>query len=401
MAEFPTRADLFRVARDRILSLNAQLSAEVVQRDGTDANILIAGGTAMADAVVGQLLTVCRGQFLDSAEGEALDRLAFDRYTLVRKPASPSLGTVRFTCPAPSAVAFTIPAGTSLATADGINFVTTVATSFPAASVGPIYVGVRSSLAGFNQQAKVGAITNIVSAIPSSPAGFAVTNIVATAGAADREGDPSLRDRCRRFWTTAQRGTLAAIENGALAVPGVVKANAIEVLDSTGKPGRWVQCLISDRFTDALVELNETSPAYDAQAQSLARTVFLALANVRCGGLYVQVIVAQVVLLMVRLDLTFSADVDPIATSENARAVIVNFINELEPGDSFVPEDAVEQLRAVSGLIITGNEIAVPSGTVIPRSLQVIRSTFDLVTATNQGSSLFTNTNPDQIIVDE
>jgi hypothetical protein len=105
--------------------------------------------------------------------------------------------------------------------------------------------------------------------------------------------------------------------------------------------------------------------------------------------------------LQVRLDLTFSADVDPIATSEVARAVIVNFINELEPGDSFVPEDAVEQLRAVNGLIITGNEVAVPSGTVIPRSLQVIRSTFDLVTATNQGSSLFTNTNPDQIIVDE
>lgn len=401
MPEFPTRPDLFRIARDRILSLNAQLSAEVVQRDGTDANILIAGGTAMADAVVGQLLNVCRGQFLDSAEDEALDRLAFDRYTLVRKPASPSLGTVRFSTTTPTPTAFTIPAGTSLATPDGITFVTTVATTFPAASAGPIFVQVRSSLAGFNQQAKIGAITNIVSSILGSPSDLVVTNIVATAGAADRENDPSLRDRCRRFWTTAQRGTLAAIENGALAVPGVVKANAIEVLDATGKPGRWVQLLITDRFTDALVELNENSPLYDAQAQSLAQTVFLALSNFRCGGMFVQVIVAQVVLLQVRLDLTFSAGVDPIAVSENARAVLVNFINELEPGASFVPSVAVNVLRSVNGLIITGNEIAVPGGTVVPRALQALRSTYDLVTATNQGSSLFTNTNPDQIIVDQ
>jgi hypothetical protein len=193
---------------------------------------------------------------------------------------------------------------------------------------------------------------------------------------------------------------LAAIENGALTVPGVVKATAIEVLDSRGRPGRWVQLLVADRFTDALVQLNTTSPAYDAQAQTLARAVFFALANFRCGGIFVQVIVARVVLLQVRLDLTFSADVDPIETSENARAVIVNFINELNPGDSFVPEDAIVALGSVNGLIITGNEIAVPNGTVVPRAMQVLRSNFDLVTATNQGESLFTNSNPDVIIVD-
>jgi len=400
MADFPSRNDLFRVARDRILGLNAALSADVVSRDGTDANVLVAGGSAMADAVIGQLVNVCRGQFLDSAEGTDLDRLVLDRYNLVRKPAAPSLGTVVFSTTVANPTAFTIPAGTAIASVDGIQFITSVASSFPALNLGPIYVPIRSVLAGFNQQAKIGTITNITSTLIGSPGDLVVTNIVATAGAADVEDDPSLRDRARRFWTTSQRGTLAALENGALKVAGVVKATAIEVLDSRGRPGRWVQLLIADRFTDALIKLNTTNPTYDAQAQSLAKAVFLSLANIRCGGIFVQVIVARVVLLQVRLDLTFTADVDPIEVSEQARAVVVDYINSLGPGESFVPEDAVEALTAVNGLVITGGEISVPSGTVVPRAMQALRSSFELVTATNGGASLFTNSNPDVIIVD-
>lgn len=398
MADFPTRTDLFRIGRDRILRLNAQLSADVVQRDGTDANVMLAGASGMADAVVGQVLNVCRGQFLDSAQGVQLDRYVFDRYGLVRKPAAPSLGTAQFTLPTPAATSFALPSNLALATADGLTFVTTSASTFPAGIAGPIYVPIRSLVAGFNQQAKAGAITSITGTVPGAPAGLRVTNLVATAGAADAEDDQSLRDRARKFWTTSQRGTLAALENGAVAVPGVERAAAIEVLDSSGRPGRWVQLLVSDRFTDALVTLNQTSAAYDAQAQALALAVFNGLSNVRCGGNYVQVIVAQVALLAVRLDLTFSAGIDPIATSEKARAVVVNYTNALSPRQPWVPADAVAALRAVPGLLVTGSEVAVPAGVVQPRALQVVRTTIDLVTATNQGTSLFTTTNPDQLV---
>lgn len=383
-----------------MLGLNGQLSADIVEREGTDANLIVAGGVAMADEVTGALIDVCRGQFLDSSEGEVLEKLVFDRYTLTKKPASPSLGTAKFTLTTANPTAFTIFAGTTLSTSDGIQFITLVDTTFPVGITGPIYVQIRSVLAGFNQQARKNSITNITGTVTGAPADLAVTNEVATAGADDRESDDSLRDRARRFWTTSQRGTLSAIERGALAVPGVTKANAIEAIDSTGRPGRWVQLLITDRFTTALVTINQTSAAYDAQAQSLAKQVFFSLAEFRCGGLYVQVVVAQVVLLQVRLDLTFSADADPVTTAERARAAIVNYTNGLNPGDSFVPEDAVAELEAVNGLIITGNEIAVPAGEVVPRAMQAIRTTFDLVTATNQGSSLFTTTNPDFIITE-
>ena len=69
MGDFPTRLDLFRIARDEILSLNSKLSLESVERDGSDVNILVNSDTAIGEEVVGQLIDVASGQFLDSASG--------------------------------------------------------------------------------------------------------------------------------------------------------------------------------------------------------------------------------------------------------------------------------------------------------------------------------------------
>ena len=242
-------------------------------------------------------------------------------------------------------------------------------------------------------------ITSIVSQIPGAPTNLAVTNNYASAGAADRESDSALRDRARRFWVTAQRGTLAAIETGALAVPGVVRANALEVLDGNNRPGRWVLLIIADSYTDALANLNQTSASYSAQSQALSVSVFNALNDVRCGGIFVQVFVAQVILLQTSLSLTFAAGVDTVAVANQAMATVAAYINELDPGESFVPADAVTQLRQVAGLVITGNEIALPVGTVVPKSLQVLRATSALISATAGGSPIGASVDPDNLIV--
>lgn len=395
---FPTRSDYFRAGRDEILAQNAALSADIVDRDGTDANILLAAGSAMADKATGQLIIVAAGLFLDSSEDVALDRYVFDRYGLVRKPAAPSFGYVNFTTTAPVPSSFAIPVGTVLSTADGVQFVTVVASSMLAGSTGPVFVQVRSILAGFNQQQKIGTITSVVSEIPGQPNDLAVTNNAATAGASDREGDDALKDRARRFWTTAQRGTLSAIETGALAVPGVLRASALEILDGNARPGRWVVCVVSDRFTDALSQLNQTTVTYQAQSQALAATVFNALNEYRCGGIFVQVIVAQVLLLQVGLSLTFSAGVDTIQVANQARGAIAGYINELNPGDSFFPATALQRLRQVAGLVITGNEITTPAGVVVPRVLQVLRTQAELIDALNGDFPLASNIDPDAFI---
>lgn len=399
--DFPSRQDLFRIARDAVLQLNSKITREAVERDGSDINIIIAAATAAAEEVVGQLIDVCSSRFLSSAANDALDRLVFDTYGLVRKEAATSLGTVVFSTTAANPTAFTIPANTPVSTAAGVEFVTSIDTSFPAGSTGPIYVPVQSVLAGADQQAAIGTITSILSTITDQPSDLVVTNTVATAGGDDEEDDDSLRDRARRYFTTVQRGTIGALEAAALSVPGVNRASAIEVLDSSGRPARFVQLIISDRFTDALANLGVTDPSYEAQSQQLAQQVFFALEDHRAAGVFVQVIVAQVVLQSVQLQLTFSAGVDADVVALNARAAVVNYINTLQPGASLVPETIIsEALESIVGLVITGDEILTPAGTVLPNATQVIRSTLALVTAVAVQSSqpVALTTNPDAFL---
>ena len=72
--DFPNFQTLFQIARNEALVRNPQLSQDAIEREGSDANILIASACAAADEVVGQLTAVSAGLFLDSANGDALDR---------------------------------------------------------------------------------------------------------------------------------------------------------------------------------------------------------------------------------------------------------------------------------------------------------------------------------------
>ena len=322
MPDLPTWQALFRVGRDEILARSDRLTIEAIEREGSDVNALVAAAAAIGDEVVGQLATGLGGLFLDTAKGEALDRLVFDRYGMTRKAAAPAFGTVLFATTAATAAAFTIPAGTVLGTSDGLQFVTIAAVAFPAASVGPVVANVRSILAGADQQAKASTIKSIVTSITGQPADLTVNNSTATAGAADEEADDSLRARARAFFTTARRGTLGAIKLGALAVPGVETASVIELLDLDGQPDQIVSVVVADAFTDALVEDNANPPAYQAQSQALGVAIAAALEEVRAAGIPVRVAVAQVVMQPIHFAVAFVAgvDVDTVTTSAKATA---------------------------------------------------------------------------------
>lgn len=399
MADFPTFAELFRIARDEALSKNSSLTREIIEREGTDANALTAGGVAAADEVVGQLTKVASSLYLDSAVGQDLDRLVFDRYNLVRKPASPAVGTVEFSTTAANPTAFSIPVNTKLQTSDGKQFLTTAAATFPTNSTGPVLVAVRSAKAGLSQQAKAGTITNILASINGAPADLKVTNTLATAGADNEELDDSLRDRAKRFFTTVRRGTLKAIEAGALAVPGVRKATAFEATDGLGRPAKSVQLLVSDAFTDQLVNSATVPAAYEAQSQVLANAVFQSLDDVRAAGIFVDVRVAQVVLLTVQLGLSFVAGVDVDSVAFQARAIIVAYVNSLPPGEDFRRSDAIAALRGVAGLIVSDSDIISPAGDVVTTQLQVLRTTLGTVVASTvqPDRALAGSTNPDAV----
>lgn len=399
--DFPTQNDLFRIAQDEILAQNGDLTLEAAQRTGTDLNILLNAGAAMGDEVVTQLVNVEAGLYLASATGAKLDRLIFDRYGLTRKQAAVARGSVEFRTTASNPAPFTIPGDTVLSTADGAQYATVGAALFPAAITGPVVVPVRSLLAGLDQQAASGAITSVITGIPGQPTDLRVTNTLATSGAANEEPDPDYRDRARRFWISARRGTAVAVEAGARAVAGVQSARAIEVVDTLGRPARIVQLVITDTFTDALVNLNANPPTYQQQSQQLAVSVFASLDEFRPIGTFIQVFVAQVIILPITLSLKFNSGADPDLTALIARATVSAYVSTLAPGQTFSRAAALTFLQAIPGLFFTGEEIASPAGDVVPRTLQVLRASLNHVTAgaVQGGTPLVATANPDAFIL--
>jgi len=372
-----------RIGRDEVLVREARISRDAVDRAGMDANAMLAAGASMSEEVISRLILLQSASFLDSARDVYLDHLVFDRYGLVRKPAASGLVSLSFSTTAPVPGAFTVPAYTRVGTLDGTEYVTVAAGTFSGGSTGPVLVAAKSKLAGRTQQVRAATLTTLLDTIPGAPGDLAVTNPLASSGAADAEGDESLRARARAFFTTARRATLTALEQGALAVAGVAKAKAFEVLDALGRPAKWVELVVADSYTDYLADLTGSSPAYAEQSRLLAQVVFQGLQDVRACGIYVNVVVARVVLQPVRLNLSFQAGVNVDAVARRARATLAAAINSLDPGQTFVRSTLNAVLRQIPGLAYTGSEIASPTGDIIPTPLQVIRSPLALVTTSN------------------
>jgi len=240
---------------------------------------------------------------------------------------------------------------------------------------------VRSVLAGTTQQACVGEINTLLSPVPGAVADLAVTNALATAGAADPESDAELRERARRFFTTVQRGTLAAIEQAARGVPGVRYAAAFEDVDAYGQQTGYVSLAVTDQYTDTLANLGTVPPAYETQSQQLAAQVALAVDQARAAGIYVQTVVAQVVLQPVTLRLRVKAGFDTASVSLQARSVCVQTVNALAPGAELTVAALEAALANVNGLYQSTDTVALPVATVVPTPLQVIRTNLQLVVA--------------------
>jgi uncharacterized phage protein gp47/JayE len=399
VADLPTFQDFFRIARDEILARNSRLTLEVIERPGSDANVMVAAGAAMADEVTGQLTRVAAGLFLDSARGDQLDRLVFDRLNMPRKSASPSFGSVAFRTTVPAAAAFAIPKGAKLSTPDGKQFVTTQSATFAYGATGPVYAAVQSVLAGASQQAAIGTITSLRDTITGAPADLTVTNLTATAGGADEEGDDNYRARARLFFGSVRRGTAAAVRSAALESNGVQSAQTFEYVDAFGRPVKAAQLVISDPFTSDLVNVTPTPATYQAQSQLLAAQVFSNLSDTRPIGIYIDVMVAQVVMQPVILGLSFQAGVDADSVALQARSRVVQIVNALSPGEALTTAAIIAGLQVVPGLIVGGGEVLSPPGDVLAETLQVLRTSLGMVVASTMqpDRALQGSANPDGV----
>lgn len=387
MSDFPTFDDLFTAGEDEILARSSALSRAVVEREGTDANALVGGMSAIGDVCIGQVVATEVGLFIDSAGDSQIDRLLWDRYQILRKPASPSVGSVNFSTTTPVPVGFTIPANTQLATSDGRAFQTTADIPFPALSTGPITVPVQSLLSGLTQQAAIGTITTISSSIPGATSDLVVTNPLATAGAADQESVDAFKERGRTYYASSRRGTLAAIQQGAVAVPGVSAATAFEVIDPSGQAARVVNLVVTDTFTAQLVNATTNPATYQAQAATIIAQIQAGITDYRAAGIGVAITLATLVMVPVLLALRFQAGADFAATSLAARSAVVAYINGLAPGETMSIAGIESILSTVPGVIAGAGSVVSPAGDVVPTLFQVLRTQLGMVLIGTSGTS--------------
>lgn len=374
MPDLPNRTELFNIYADEVLSRAAgrptgrQITSEEVFTAGSDVNLIGAAGSAMGEEVVRQLGRSNAARSLDGAVGDELDRWAADRYgvDVPRKGAAPALVTLSFSRPSAGAGAFTYPVGARVQTPGGVQFELTTSAPFGALATGPVTATARAVEAGPAGNVAAGTITSFV----TNPADqtLTVTNPAFAAGGDETEADDVYRERVRRFFAARVRGTLPAIEFGALTVPGVRQAVAVEETTPTGALTGGVTLYIAD---------------VNAQAnQTLVTAVQLALLEWRCGGIPVDVVGAVPVFQTITYQLDFEANVDTVLAFEQVRQVTVARVNQLEPNEPLHRALLFEAARSIEGVIVPADGVAVPAGDVIPTagSGQVFRTRADLVT---------------------
>ncbi len=361
-----SRLDHYSIGRNYVLTRAKRIDPKVVDTAGSDVNIIIGSASYMAAAVSNQVSQNTADLFLDSCEGEGLDRYVYDRYLLTRLGAGAALGTVEFSRPTATVGAGTIVTGTKLTTLTGIEYITLADANFTASGANSLVVSVdvRSAQAGKSFQVGENAIRSFANVQQIFDQSIQLTNPLTTAGGEDVEDDDTFKNRVRDFWRTARRGTLGAIEFGARSVPGVVSAMAVEEIGSFGQPVRVVRLFISDSSGVA--------------SKALADKVNAALLEFRAGGIFVFVDLSQPQIIDILFHPTFAAGVtDTVTLAQAAQSALVTYVNSLGVGQTLLKADlgAVLTRYKSSGLIANDQSIVSPAGDLVPATQRTLRTT--------------------------
>ncbi len=328
--------------------------ADLQFNEGDVALAIVHGGAAMADRTIGYAAELFKATFLDLAEGTDLDTIAYDRYSLVRVPATSAQVTLSFTRTSGGA-AGTIPAGTQVSTVQTtgktqISFTTDAVINVPLADNGPFTIAATATVTGTDGNVAAATLTEVGALFDT----FTVTNSAAAAGGNGAETDTNLRQRCRAFYQTLRRGTVDALEFGAKQVASVRFVAVVEDLSGT------VTVVVSDEDGGSTIEM-----VSDVETE---------LEEWRCAG--VPVTVEGGVPYEIDLNLTLDVDdgFDVSVASADIIAAIEAKLNNTSPGDTVTLHEIV---AVVLGLF--PNDIRKVNFITIYANAALLSSTADIV----------------------
>ncbi len=346
----PSWQDLYDLALAEMVFRRPDL--QVLPGDISDA--LLCGIASGADADIRQSVIEFAATFLDTADGEALTKLADDRYGIQRIEAVEAIGQVRISRTSGGA-AETLIAGTRVssepdAAGQSIVFELDAPAAFGLGANGPITVAATAVDAGRNGNVAASTVTQFVD--QPTDATFVVTNLAVFAGGSDEESDPALRARCRAFFATLRRGTLDALEFGAKQVPQVRVATATE-------------------DANALVTIYVSDEDGNSNAEMI-NDVIAELENWRAAGTAVQVLGGVIYEQDVTLSITARSGVtvDPTLVT----AAVVGRMLKLGVGETLYLSVLRAAVIALDPDGITDVVISVPTTNIAPAANQLIRA---------------------------
>lgn len=359
--EFLSRLDYYAIGRRYIIARAKKIDPAVVDIEGSDANVFVGAASFMAAKIAQQNAEAIRSLTLD-ADGEELDRVVIDRYQLPRRGAAAAVVEVRMSRPSAAVGAGAVPSGTKLTAIGGVEYITTTAAMFGLVQTDFATASARAIQSGFAFQVGANTINKIQDPSTLFDPSIQVNNDAPSAGGFDRETDPTYRNRARRFWAAARRGTLGAIEQGALSVEGIDSASASEPLNMRGDPARIVELTIADLAGVA--------------NSVLAARVRDALREWRAGGITVVIYTSQPQIVPLALHLQFIANVNTTLLAAQIQLAIQEFVNSLGANEPLLRADLMSVLARFrdSGLIPTNDTIVVPAGDVFPDQGRTLRA---------------------------
>lgn len=368
MGDFPSRLDLFSIGRDFVTTRATKIDPAQVDIQGSDVNIFVGSGSVVLYEIVKQLAYRVDALLLDGAEGEDLDRYAFDRYQLTRKGAAAAVTQEYFSRPTAAAGAGTLAAGTVITTLSGIQYQLLQPASFGLTDLVAAPVNVQAVQAGKDTQVGKNTLVRFGQGVAPFDASIVLTNPLASAHGADREDDDTFRARIRDFWNTARRGILAAIEFGAKTVPGITSAQAVEVVTEGNRPARVVLLYVADETGSSSVAIVDTVDAV--------------LLDYRAAGIAVIVSTSVPLIVDVQMHLVFAAGVDTLTLTQQIRGAVVDFVDSIGVNAKLTLADLYALLRRYQsdGLLVDQDTIVAPAGDLVPDPGTTLRTTLANVT---------------------
>lgn len=370
MADLPSREELFeRAVAAAIATANTQISPQEIRRPGSDANLIAAMATLIGEEIVNRQARALAGLFEATAEGDALDRLIFDRKGLPREPAAPAAVTLELLRPTAGGGAGTVvggppgsgpPTPTRIQTNQGIRYFLTQPAIFGALDLGPIRVTAESELAGLANEVGDDQSWSFVD-VPFDTT-ITIANPDVSAGAANEELDQAYRQRSRDFFPTVRRGTQGAIQFGLLSTPGIASVAVTEAIaPGTGFPA----CVVEAFILDALGQSNQT----------LSARGLLNLIEFRAFGIPVSAIPGTPQYINIEFTGTSfdtSIVLDTSTAAQQVRLAIIAALNNQISNQELLRSTILAAARSVAGFVVEDTDLIEPAATLIPASTDIV-----------------------------